>query len=127
LRTQDEIEAPFGGLGGEFNGLVLEDVTFIQLDNPYRSEDPRRFASDYTNSIAAWLLPLLLQAFSLESADAGPALARQFLAEFEERVALDPERYRWDYTEALVTCRRAGSSADDAAGVDDASLEPVRG
>ncbi len=127
LRTQDEIEAPFGGLGGEFNGLVLEDVTFIHLDNPYRSEDPRRFASDYTKSIAAWLLPLLLQAFSLESADAGPALARQFLAEFEERVALDPERYRWDYTEALVTCRRAGSSADDAAGVDDASLEPVRG
>ena len=32
-----------------------------------------------------------------------PGLVAAFLAELEERVADVPERYRWDYTEALLT------------------------
>jgi len=30
--------------------------------------------------------------------------------ELEERVADAPDRYRWDYIEALVICRKAGGA-----------------
>ena len=35
-------------------------------------------------------------------------LLADFLGELEERVADAPDRYRWDYVEALVICRKEG-------------------
>jgi hypothetical protein len=37
---------------------------------------------------------------------AGPSVAAERF-ELEERVADDPDRYRWDYIEALVICRKS--------------------
>jgi hypothetical protein len=42
-------------------------------------------------------------------------LLADFLGELEERVAAAPGRYRWDYIEALVICRKA-SDAEQANG-----------
>ena len=45
----------------------------------------------------------------VSTAYAGQAEGRSradFLAELEERVADVPDRYRWDYIQALVTCRK---------------------
>ncbi len=106
MRTLDEIRAPFAAGGGRFAGLELERAEIFHLDNPYRRPDPASFARAYVQSLTAWGGPLFLRAFSLEGGDGAPALVDEFLLALEERVASDPERYRWDYTEALIVCRR---------------------
>ena len=106
MRTLDEILAPFEAGGGRVAGLKLESAELFRLDNPYRHEDPAVFARDYVRSAAAWGQPLLLRAFAREGEDRAPGLLADFLGELEERVADAPDRYRWDYIEALIICRR---------------------
>jgi hypothetical protein len=107
MRTLDEIRRPFEAGGGRVAGLELESAELFRLDNPYWRDDPVLFARDYVRSVTAWGGPLLLRAFARESEDAATELLADFLAELEERVAAAPDRYRWDYTEALVICRKA--------------------
>ncbi len=108
MRTLDEIRAPFEARRGRFAGLELESAELFRLDNPYWDDDPARFARRYVHSVTAWGEPLLLRAFALEGEDRARGLLSEFLAELEERVAEDPDRYRRDYIEALVICRKAG-------------------
>jgi hypothetical protein len=68
------------------------------------------FARRYVRSVTAWGGPLLLNAFAREGPDRAPGLVAAFLRELEERVADMPERYRWDYIEALLICRKAEST-----------------
>ena len=107
MRTLEEIRAPFDARGGSVDGLELESAELFRLDNPYRHEDPAVFARGYVRSVTAWGGPLLLRAFALEDAERAPDLLADFLAELERRVADDPQRYRWDYIEALIICRKA--------------------
>jgi hypothetical protein len=106
-RTLDEMRAPFETGGGRVGGLELESAELFRLDNPYRHDDPAVFAQGYVQSVTAWGGPLLLRAFAREGEGRGPALLTDFLRELEERVADAPDRYRWDYVEALVICRKA--------------------
>jgi hypothetical protein len=80
------------------------------------------FARGYVRSVLAWGGPLLLRAFAREGEDRARALLADVLRTLEERVADAPDRYRWDYVEALVICRKADGTerkrtrpADDAA------------
>jgi hypothetical protein len=112
MRTLDEIRAPFEAGGGRVAGLELESAELFRLDNPYWHDDPTVFARDYVRTVTAWGGPLLLRAFAREGEDRASGLLADFLGELEERVADAPDRYRWDYIEALVICRKAdGSSA----------------
>src|SRR5215211_8799118 len=106
MRTLDEIRAPFEARGGPFAGLELESAEPFRLDNPYWDEDPAVFARDYVRSVTAWGEPLLLRAFALEGEDRAHGLLSEFLAKLENRVAKAPDRYRRDYIEALVICRK---------------------
>jgi hypothetical protein len=108
MRTVDEIRAPFEANGGRFAGLELEGDDLFRLDNPYWDHDPATFARAYVRSVTAWGEPLLLRAFALEGTERARDLLTRFLAELEERVAVNPERFRRDYIEALVICRRVG-------------------
>jgi hypothetical protein len=110
MRTLDEIRDPFEARGGLFAGLELESAELFRLDNPYWNDDPTVFAPGYVRSVTAWGEPLLLRAFALEGEDRAPGLLCEFLAELEERVAEAPDRYRWDYVEALVICRKANGT-----------------
>jgi hypothetical protein len=110
MRTLEEIRAPFKAGGGLFAGLELESAELFRLDNPYWDDDPAVFARRYVRSVTAWGEPLLLRAFALEGEDRARGLLSRFLAELEERVAEAPDRYRRDYVEALVICRRADGS-----------------
>jgi hypothetical protein len=83
------------------------------IRNPYRHDDPAVFARGYVRGVAAWGGPLLLRAFAREGEDRAAGLLADFLAELEERVADAPDRYRWDYIEALVTCRKADGIGHD--------------
>jgi hypothetical protein len=107
MRTLEEIRAPFEARGGPFAGLELESAELFRLDNPYWDDDPAVFARGYVRSVTAWGGPLLLRAFALEGEDRAHHLLSEFLAELEERVAQAPDRYRRDYIEALVICRKA--------------------
>jgi hypothetical protein len=107
MRTLDEIRGPFEAGGGRVAGLELESAELFRLDNPYRHHDPAVFARDYVRSVTAWGGPLLLRAFAREGEDRAPGLLADFLGKLEERVADTPDRYRWDYIEALVICRKA--------------------
>ena len=49
-------------------------------------------------------------AFALEGEDRAPGLLAEFLQTLEERVADVADRYRWDYIEALVICRKQGGT-----------------
>ena len=111
MRTLDEIRAPFEAGGGRFAALELENTELFRLDNPYWDDDPAAFARAYVRSVTAWGRPLLHRAFALEGEDRAGGLLAEFLAELEERVAEAPDRYRRDYVEALVVCRKL----DDAA------------
>ena len=106
-RTLDEFRAPFEAGGGSFAGLKLESIELFRLDNPYWHDNPAVFARDYVQSVAAWGGPLLLRAFAREGEARAAGLLAAFLGELEERVAEAPDRYRWDYVEALVICRKA--------------------
>jgi S-adenosylmethionine-dependent carboxyl methyltransferase len=106
MRTLAEIRAPFEAGGGLFAGLELESAELFRLDNPYWDDDPAVFARGYVRSVTAWGGPLLLRAFALEGEDHARGLLSEFLAELEERVAEAPDRYRRDYIEALVICRK---------------------
>ncbi len=107
MRTLDEIRDPFEENGGHVGGLELERAELFRLDNPYWHDDPAVFARDYVQSVTAWGEPLLLRAFALEGEGHAPGLLADFLAELEKRVAVAPDRYRRDYIEALVVCRKA--------------------
>jgi hypothetical protein len=111
MRTLDEIRAPFEENGGRVAGLELESVELFRLDNPYWHDDPTVFARDYVRSVNAWGGPLLLRAFAREGEDRAHSLLGAFLGELEKRVADAPDRYRWDYIEALLSCRKAGARA----------------
>jgi hypothetical protein len=111
MRTLDEIRDPFNAGGGRVAGLELESAELFRLDNPYWHDDPTVFARGYVRSVTAWGGPLLLGAFALEGEDRAPGLLADFLGELEERVADAPGRYRWDYIQALVICRKAHGSA----------------
>jgi len=106
-RTLDEFRAPFAAGGGRFAGLELESAELFRLDNPYWHNDPAVFAREYVQSVAAWGGPLLLRAFANEGEASAAGLLADFLGELEARVAGAPDRYRWDYVEALVICRKA--------------------
>jgi hypothetical protein len=62
-------------------------------------------------SVTAWGTPLFLRAFAREGENRAPSLLADFLKELEQRVADTPDRYRWDYIEALVICRKVDGSA----------------
>jgi hypothetical protein len=111
MRTLDEIRRPFEERGGSVAGLELESAKLFRLDNPYWHDDPGVFARDYVRSVTAWGSPLLLRAFAREGEDRAHGLLADFLPELEERVADVPDRYRWDYIEALVICRKVDGSA----------------
>ncbi|MGB7113982.1 MAG: hypothetical protein WBD77_26215, partial [Mycobacterium sp.] len=103
----DELRAPFQAGGGRVAGLELESAELFRLDNPYWHDDPAVFARDYVQSVTAWGGPLLLRAFAREGEARAAGLLAEFLGELQERVADAPDRYRWDYVEALVICRKA--------------------
>jgi len=109
MRTLDEIRAPFEASGGRVAGLELESAELFHLDNPYWHDDPAVFARDYVRSVTAWGRPLLLRAFAREGKGRAPSLLAAFLGELEARVADTPGRYRWDYIEALLICRKVDS------------------
>ncbi len=113
MRTLDEIRAPFDAGGGRVAGLELESAELFRLDNPYWHEDPALFAQGYVRSVVAWGGPLLRRAFAREGEDRAPGLLADFLRTLEERVADEPDRYRWDYIEALIICRKADGSERD--------------
>ena len=106
-RTLDEFRAPFEAGGGSFAGLELESIELFRLDNPYWHDNPAVFARDYVKSVTAWGGPLLLRAFAHEGDARAAGLLADFLGELEGRVAEAPDRYRWDYVEALIICRKA--------------------
>jgi hypothetical protein len=113
MRTLDEIRRPFEASGGHVAGLELESAELFRLDNPYWHDDPAVFARAYVRSVTAWGTPLFLRAFAREGEDRAPGLLADFLGELEERVAGAPDRYRWDYLEALVICRKADGTGRD--------------
>jgi hypothetical protein len=113
IRTLDEIRDPFEAGGGRVDGLELERAELLRLDNPYWHDDPAVFARGYVRSVTAWGGPLLLRAFAREGEDRAPGLLADFLGELEARVAAAPDRYRWDYIEALVICRKADGTGRD--------------
>jgi hypothetical protein len=117
MRTLDEIRGPFEAGGGGVAGLELESAELFRLDNPYWHNDPAVFARGYVRSVSAWGGPLLLRAFGREGEDRAPGLLADFLGELEERVADAPDRYRWDYIEALVICRKVDGVATGREGV----------
>ncbi len=109
-RTLDAFRAPFEAGGGSFAGLELESTELFRLDNPYRHDSPAVFARDYVQSVTAWGGPLLLRAFAREGEARAAGLLADFLGELEERIAEAPDRYRWDYVQALVICRKASDA-----------------
>jgi len=113
MRTLDEIRDPFEAGGGSVAGLELESADLFWLDNPYWDDDPAVFAREYVRSVLAWGEPLMRSALAREGADRAPGLLADFLRTLEERVADDPDRYRRDYIEALVICRKADGADPD--------------
>jgi hypothetical protein len=109
-RTLGEFRAPFEAGGGNFAGLELESIELFRLDNPYWHDNPAVFARDYVKSVTAWGGPLFLRAFAREGEARAAVLLADFLGELEGRVAESPDRYRWDYVEALVICRKASDA-----------------
>jgi SAM-dependent methyltransferase len=116
MRTLDEIREPFEAGGGHVDGLELESAELFHLDNPYWHEDPAVFARGYVQSVLAWGGPLLHRAFAREGEDRAGDLVGDFVRILEERVADAPDRYCWDYIEALVICRKAASSGGASGG-----------
>ena len=105
-RTLEEFRAPFDEQGGAFAGLRLERAELFSLDNPYRDDDPQVFAENYVRSVEAWGGPLFARALSIEGADASAELLQDLHDGLVSRVAGDPQRYRRDYHQALIVCRK---------------------
>ena len=105
-RTLEEFRAPFRALGGTFAGLTLETAEIFTLDNPYRDDDPQVFAENYVRSVEAWGGPLFARALALEGPGESAELLRDLHDELVSRVAADPQRYRRDYHQALIVCRK---------------------
>lgn len=120
-RTVDEFRAPFEAGGGSFAGLEFESTELFRLDNPYLHDNPAVFARNYVKSVTAWGGPLLLRTFAHEGEARAAGLLADFLGELEERVAEAPDRYRWDYVEALVICRKASDAGRGRARVSSTS------
>jgi len=120
-RTLGEFRAPFEAGGGRFAGLELESIELFRLDNPYWHDNPAVFARDYVQSVTAWGGPLLLRAFAREGEARAADLLADFLGELVERVAEAPDRYRWDYIEALVICRKTSDAGPGRARVSSTS------
>ncbi len=114
MRTLEEIRDPFEAGGGRVGGLELESAELFRLENPYWDDDPAVFAREYVRSVLAWGEPLMRTAFALEGEDRAPGLLGDFLRALEDRVATDPDRYRRDYIEALIVCRKAGGTRSPA-------------
>jgi hypothetical protein len=110
MRTLEEIRDPFQAGGGRVAGLELESAELFRLDNPYWHDDPAVFAREYVRSVLAWGAPLMRSAFAREGEDRAPGLLGDFLRALQERVADAPDRYRRDYIEALVICRKADAT-----------------
>jgi hypothetical protein len=106
MRTLDEMLAPFEAGGGQVAGLELEHAELFRLENPYWDDDPAIFARAYVRSVTAWGGPIFLRAFAREGEDRAPSLLSDFLGALEEHVAAAPDRYRCDYIEALLICRK---------------------
>ena len=121
MRTLDEIRDPFAAGGGRVAGLQLESAELFRLDNPYWHDDPAVFAREYVRSVLAWGEPLMRAAFAREGEDRVPGLLADFLRALEERVADAPDRYRRDYIEALVICRKADEAGRGRAHVSSTS------
>ena len=107
MRTLEEIRAPFEAGGGHVAGLELESAELFRLENPYWDDDPAVFARGYVRSVLAWGGPLLQRAFAREGEDRARFSSRTSSQTLEDRVADAPDRYRRDYIEALVICRKA--------------------
>ncbi len=107
-RTLEEFRAPFSDQGGTFAGLTLEAAEIFTLDNPYRDDDPRVFAENYVRSVEAWGGPLFARALGLEGVGESAELLQDLHDALVSRVAGDPQRYRRDYHEALIVCRKTG-------------------
>ena len=105
-RTLEEFRAPFDEQGGTFAGLRLERAELFSLDNPYRDEDPQVFAENYVRSVEAWGRPLFARALGVEGAVESAQLLQDLHDELVSRVAGDPQRYRRDYHQALIVCRK---------------------
>ncbi len=107
-RTIEEFRAPF--TDGEFAGLTLEHAEIFGLDNPYWDDDPKVFAESYIRSVEAWGGPLFARAFAMDGASDAAELLQDLHDALVSRIALNPERYRWDYNEALIVCRKVTSA-----------------
>ena len=116
-RTLDESGLPSRRAAGSSPGSSSRAPSGLRLDNPYLHDNPAVFARDYVKSVTAWGGPLLLRAFAREGEARAAGLLADFLGELEERVAEAPDRYRWDYVEALVICRKAMDAGRDRARV----------
>lgn len=112
MRTLGEMLAPFEAGCGQVAGLELESAELFELENPYWHDDPAVFARRYMRSVTAWGGPILLRAFAREGDDRASSLLAAFLGALEKRVASAPDRYRRDYIEALLICRKVTPSGD---------------
>jgi hypothetical protein len=112
MRTLDEIRRPFEASGGRVAGLELENAELFRLENPYWHDDAAAFARGYVRSVTAWGRPLLLRAFAGE-ARAAPGSPRRLPRRARGARRGYPRRYRWDYLEALVICRKVDGSGRD--------------
>jgi hypothetical protein len=71
-----------------------------------------RASSSRAPSSSSWTIPTgtttrpSSRAFAREGDGQAPGLLTAFLGELEERVASAPDRYRRDYIEALLVCRK---------------------
>jgi hypothetical protein len=105
-RTLEEFRAPFEEQDDAFAGLRLERAELFSLDNPYRDDDPQVFAENYVRSVEAWGGPLFARALGIAGAGESAELLQDLHDGLVSRVAGDPQRYRRDYHQALIVCRK---------------------
>ena len=107
-RTLEEFRAPFADTGGTFAGLTLQSAELFSLENPYRDHEPQVFAENYVRSVEAWGGQLFARALGIEGAGGSAELLQDLHDGLVSRVAGDPQRYRRDYRQALIVCRKTG-------------------
>ena len=109
-RTLDEIRAPFAAGDGQNRRPPRERRRLSGPDNPTGTTIPRCSRDVTWGAPPAWGGLLLLRSFALEGEDRAPGLVVDFLRVLEERAAEAPDRYRRDYIEALIICRKVAAS-----------------